>query len=168
MEKEYLLFSLSLLKTEVFHLAGIPCQKEEKLKYLSSYQSVWTITDECVSLQCCTGNAARNKTGTSAAPQTVGCQNRELHLLEIQALFSLSFFPWHYGYKRGKATENSVPDMPSCLRVCGMVVLLLFCAQFFASLCIWQQLTSAPRNRTKPILLQVLHGWHKPTLRPCD
>jgi len=30
MEKEYLLFSPSLLKTEVFHLTGIPCQQEEK------------------------------------------------------------------------------------------------------------------------------------------
>lgn len=71
MENEYLLFSPSLLKTEVFHLAGIPCQKEEKPKHLSSYQSVLTITDKCVSLQCCTGNAAGNKTGTSAAPQWV-------------------------------------------------------------------------------------------------
>lgn len=93
MENEYLLFFPLLLKTEVFHLAGIPCQKEEKPKHLSSYQSVLTITDKCVSLQCCTGNAAGNKTGTSAAPQTVGCQHRELHLLETQALFNLSFFP---------------------------------------------------------------------------
>lgn len=30
MENEYLLFSPSLLKTEVFHLTWIPCQEEEK------------------------------------------------------------------------------------------------------------------------------------------
>lgn len=133
MENEYLLFSPALLKTEVFHLAGIPCQKKEKPKYLSSYQSVWTIIDKCASLQCCTEHAVRNKTGTSAAPQTVGCQHRELHLLEIQTLFSL-FSPNTMDTRGGSYRKLSL----TCWIVTECVgwLCFYFCVHGFLPLCV--------------------------------
>ena len=68
MENGYLLFSPSLLKTEAFHLTGIPCQKEEKRNTLAVTRVFEPSQTSMFLCNVAQGDVAGKKIGTSAAP----------------------------------------------------------------------------------------------------
>lgn len=112
MENEYLLFSPSLLKTEVFHLKGIPCQKEEKRNNSAVTGALEPSQTSMFLCNVAWGDVAGKKIGTSAAPWTVvGSQCSERHPLETQApsqtgTFQPLFFPNTLDITGKKLLEN--------------------------------------------------------------